>query len=129
MSSKISLKEFGRCLAYLFAYVVLVVLSEFVGFLSPLGWVLFPAVAAVVAAWPVVWAMHRYRVPFVNASFAFVLAMLLLISGEVWTYTIVVWILSFGLLSEIIRCICGYDSEKGIRWSYPVLALGCMGQI
>lgn len=122
-------KKIGKTVLCIVAYIVFAYGSAFFGFLGPTFWVLMAAPAAVLCAFPTVYLMQMYRRTGVLTAVAVIWALLLLVSGEVWTPIIVVYIIAVGIIADVIRSAVGNASLKAIRFSYPVMALLLFGQL
>jgi len=96
------------------------------GFLSPWCWiVVFPVLAAVLGAPSYLWAASRWQRFGVGTLFAFVLAVVLLVMGEidVTQYLLMVVV---GLASDVVRQVIGTTYKHSILLAYPVLPLGIL---
>lgn len=109
-----------------FLYAITSFACAFLGFLSPWCWiVVFPVLAAVLGAPSYLWAASRWQRFGVGTLFAFVLAVVLLVMGEidVTQYLLMVVV---GLASDVVRQVIGTTYKRCILLAYPVLPLGIL---
>ena len=109
-----------------FLYAITSFACAFLGFLSPWCWiVVFPVLAAVLGAPSYLWAASRWQRFGVGTLFAFVLAVVLLVMGEidVTQYLLMVVV---GLASDVVRQVIGTTYKRSILLAYPVLPLGIL---
>jgi len=98
-------------------YFVAVFAAAFLGFAGPAGWVLFPALAALLAVFSYRWLALRWKRFGLGAVLAGIVAVLCFAMGEM-TLPYALVVLGAGLLSDVV-------AYTGKDWlSYPVLALG-----
>jgi putative ECF transporter S component (TIGR02185 family) len=110
------------------AYLILVYACDFLGYIAPALWVLATAVAAIPGAIPIVYLM-RLRTNFgILTLVGIVWAVLLIASGEVWSWIIPIWCIAIAVIADVVRVILGADSKKAVRISYPIFALMPFGQ-
>ena len=107
-------------------YAVTSFACTFLGFLSPWYWiVVFPVLAAVLGAPSYLWAASRWQRFGVASLFALVLAVILLVMGEIdvtQSFLMVV----VGIASDVIRQVIGTTYKRSILLAYPVLPLGIL---
>lgn len=98
----------------------------FLGFLSPWCWiVVFPVLSAVLGAPSYFWATRRWQRFGVATLFALVLAVVLLVMGEIdFTQTLLMVVV--GIFSDIVRQSIGTTYKRSILLAYPVLPLGIL---
>jgi len=98
-------------------YFLAVFAAAFIGFIAPAGWVFFPALAALIAAFPYRWLSLRWKKFGLGTVLAGVVAVLCLIMGEMDIIHAAI-LVGCGLLSDIV-------AFSGKDWlSYPILVLG-----
>lgn len=107
-------------------YAVTSFACAFLGFLSPWCWiVVFPVLAAVLGAPSYLWAARRWQRFGVGTLFALVLAVVLLVMGEIdFVQTILMVVV--GLISDVVRQSIGTIYKRSILLAYPVLPLGIL---
>lgn len=105
-------------------YAVTSFACAFLGFLSPWCWiVVFPVLAAVLGAPSYLWAASRWQRFGVATLFALVLAVVLLVMGEI-DVTQSLLMVAVGIASDVIRQVIGTTYKRSILLAYPVLTLG-----
>ena len=107
-------------------YAVTSFACAFLGFLSPWCWiVVFPVLAAVLGAPSYLWAARRWQRFGLGTLFALVLAVILLVMGEIdFTQTLLMVVV--GLISDVVRQSIGATYKRSILLAYPVLPLGIL---
>ncbi len=107
-------------------YAVTSFACAFLGFLSPWCWiVVFPVLAAVLGAPSYLWAARRWQRFGVGTLFALVLAVVLLVIGEIdFVQTLLMVVV--GLISDVVRQSIGTIYKRSILLAYPVLPLGIL---
>ena len=106
-------------------YVLCVYASAFLGFTGPEGWVFFPSLAAFVGAFSYLWIAARWQRFGAGFLLSLLLAVFLLISGEVyWSEGVLV--VTVGLFSDLLRLWVGNSTKRGIRYAYTLLSLQVM---
>ena len=109
-----------------FLYAITSFACAFLGFLSPWCWiVVFPVLAAVLGAPSYLWAASRWQRFGVGTLFAFVLAVVLLVMGEI-DVTQNLLMVVVGLASDVVRQVIGTTYKRSILLAYPVLPLGIL---
>ena len=107
-------------------YAVTSFACAFLGFLSPWCWiVVFPVLAAVLGAPSYLWAASRWQRFGVASLFALVLAVILLVMGEI-DVTQSLLMVAVGIASDVIRQVIGTTYKRSILLAYPVLPLGIL---
>ncbi len=107
-------------------YAITSFASAFLGFLSPWCWiVVFPALAAILGAPSYSWAASRWQRFGVATLFALVLAVVLLVMGEI-DVTQSLLMVAVGIASDVIRQVIGTTYKRNILLAYPVLPLGIL---
>ena len=107
-------------------YAVTSFACAFLGFLSPWCWiVVFPVLAAVLGAPSYLWAASRWQRFGVATLFALVLAVILLVMGEI-DVTQSLLMVAVGTASDVIRQVIGTTYKRSILLAYPVLPLGIL---
>lgn len=107
-------------------YAVTSFACAFLGFLSPWYWiVVFPVLAAVLGAPSYLWAASRWQRFGVATLFALVLAVVLLVMGEI-DVTQSLLMVVVGIASDVIRQVIGTTYKRSILLAYPVLPLGIL---
>ena len=107
-------------------YAITSFASAFLGFLSPWCWiVVFPALAAILGAPSYLWAASRWQRFGVATLFALVLAVVLLVMGEI-DVTQSLLMVAVGIASDVIRQVIGTTYKRSILLAYPVLPLGIL---
>ena len=105
-------------------YAVTSFACAFLGFLSPWCWiVVFPVLAAVLGAPSYLWAASRWQRFGVATLFALVLAVVLLVMGEIDVIQSLLMV-AVGIASDVIRQVIGTTYKRSILLAYPVLTLG-----
>lgn len=105
-------------------YAVTSFACAFLGFLSPWCWiVVFPVLAAVLGAPSYLWAASRWQRFGVASLFALVLAVILLVMGEI-DVTQSLLMVTVGIASDVVRQAIGNTHKRSILLAYPVLPLG-----
>lgn len=105
-------------------YAVTSFACAFLGFLSPWCWiVVFPVLAAVLGAPSYLWAASRWQRFGVATLFALVLAIVLLVMGEI-DVTQSLLMVTVGIASDVVRQAIGNTHKRSILLAYPVLPLG-----
>ena len=105
-------------------YAVTSFACAFLGFLSPWCWiVVFPVLAAVLGAPSYLWAASRWQRFGVATLFALVLAVVLLVMGEI-DVTQSLLMVAVGIASDVIRQVIDTTYKRSILLAYPVLTLG-----
>ena len=105
-------------------YAITSFASAFLGFLSPWCWiVVFPVLAAVLGAPSYLWAASRWQRFGVATLFALVLAIVLLVMGEI-DVTQSLLMVTVGIASDVVRQAIGNTHKRSILLAYPVLPLG-----
>jgi len=122
-------KNIAVFILLLLAFVILFFACEFIGFISPWGWILFPALGAFVASFPLFYAVKRFGGKFILLSFALVWALTMFLEPSPFTATSLIWIVAFGAVAEILHKLLGYGKAKALNVSYPVFAIAPLGQI
>jgi energy-coupling factor transport system substrate-specific component len=110
------------------AYIVTVFICAFLGYIGPAMWVFVTAAAALVGAVSVTYLMQLRRNFGVLTLTGVIWALLLIVSGEVWSAVIPIWCVVFAVIADVVRTILGADSKKAMRISYPIFALVPFGQ-
>ena len=109
-----------------FLYAITSFACAFLGFLSPWCWiVVFPVLAAVLGAPSYLWAASRWQRFGVASLFALVLAVILLVMGEI-DVTQSLLMVAVGLASDVVRQVIGTTYKRSILLAYPVLPLGIL---
>ena len=107
-----------------FLYAITSFACAFLGFLSPWCWiVVFPVLAAVLGAPSYLWAASRWQRFGVASLFALVLAVILLVMGEI-DVTQSLLMVAVGIASDVVRQAIGNTHKRSILLAYPVLPLG-----
>ena len=107
-----------------FLYAITSFACAFLGFLSPWCWiVVFPVLAAVLGAPSYLWAASRWQRFGVASLFALVLAVILLVMGEI-DVTQSLLMVTVGIASDVVRQAIGNTHKRSILLAYPVLPLG-----
>lgn len=107
-------------------YAVTSFACAFLGFLSPWCWiVVFPVLAAVLGAPSYLWAASRWQRFGVASLFALVLAVILLVMGEI-DVTQSLLMVVVGIASDVIRQVICTTYKRSILLAYPVLPLGIL---
>ena len=107
-----------------FLYAITSFACAFLGFLSPWCWiVVFPVLAAVLGAPSYLWAASRWQRFGVATLFALVLAVVLLVMGEI-DVTQSLLMVAVGIASDVVRQAIGNTHKRSILLAYPVLPLG-----
>lgn len=120
---KLTGKDILAIVLCLVIYVALVFVSEFTDYISPLLWVGVSVIAAFFGAFPMTYLMARVQKPLIALGTAVLWAVFMLASGEVWNPIIVIFPLVAGVIAEALHKAPGYNTFKGLRVSYAVLAL------
>lgn len=110
-------------IGFVLLYFVAVFAAEFIGFASPLCWVLAPALGALLAAFPYRWLAFRWKGFALGTMLSAVVALLSLAMGEMDVCR-GLFLLGFGLLSDGVRFL----TKKDVI-AYPVLAVGNLATI
>lgn len=109
-----------------FLYAITSFACAFLGFLSPWCWiVVFPILAAILSAPSYLWAASRWQRFGVASLFALVLAVILLVMGEI-DVTQSLLMVAVGLASDVVRQVIGTTYKRSILLAYPVLPLGIL---
>lgn len=109
-----------------FLYAITSFACAFLGFLSPWCWiVVFPVLAAVLGAPSYLWAASRWQRFGVASLFALVLAVILLVMGEI-DVTQSLLMVAVGIASDVVRQAIGNTHKRSILLAYPVLPLGIL---
>ncbi len=109
-----------------FLYAITSFGCAFLGFLSPWCWiVVFPVLAAFLGAPSYLWAASRWQRFGVATLFALVLAVVLLVMGEI-DVTQSLLMVAVGFASDVIRQVIGTTYKRSILLAYPVLPLGIL---
>lgn len=123
MFTKWTKKEAGRFLLCFVVMVVLVLLTELPGFLSPFYWSVFSVGSAFVAVGPIAYVMNMKK----GFGSSAVLILLWLIinrcAGEMGMPVMWAWIIALAVIVEVLRKLIGYDSIRSIRICAPIAAL------
>ena len=107
-------------------YAVTSFSCAFLGFLSPWCWiVVFPALAAILGAPSYLWAASRWQRFGVATLFALVLAVILLVMGEI-DVTQSLLMVAVGIASDVIRQVICTTYKRSILLAYPILPLGIL---
>ena len=107
-----------------FLYAITSFACAFLGFLSPWCWiVVFPILAAILSAPFYLWAASRWQRFGVASLFALVLAVILLVMGEI-DVTQSLLMVAVGIASDVVRQAIGNTHKRSILLAYPVLPLG-----
>ena len=110
-------------------YAVTSFACAFLGFLSPWCWiVVFPVLAAVLGAPSYLWAASRWQRFGVASLFALVLAVILLVMGEI-DVTQSLLMVAVGIASDVVRQAIGNTHKRSILLAYPVLPLDCLRMV
>jgi putative ECF transporter S component (TIGR02185 family) len=109
-------------------YMATVFACEFLGYISPVLWVLATAVAAIPGALSVVYLMSMWRKFGILTLVGVLWALLMIFSGEAWNAIIPVWCMAVALIADVVRTAWGARSRKALRISYPIFALMPFGQ-
>ena len=99
-------------------YIVTVFVTAFLGYLHPLCWVGFPALAALLGAYSYYHVALRWPKFGAGTLLGLAFGLLLLVTGEGDVLTLII-MTAAGLLSDIVRQNIGR-----IVYAYPVLAIG-----
>lgn len=116
-------KEWGRAALCFVIYFVLVLAVEFLGFLSPLMWVLTPILAAFLGAGPLTCVMDMGRGLGGAAVIPLLYFILMKLMGEFGMPLMIVGMFCVMILAEVVRYAAGYEKRSSIRAATPVLAL------
>ena len=92
-------------------------------FFSTVQVVWFPVLAAVLGAPSYLWAASRWQRFGVATLFALVLAVVLLVMGEI-DVTQSLLMVTVGIASDVVRQAIGNTHKRSILLAYPVLPLG-----
>lgn len=104
-------------------YAVTVIATAFLGFLAPSAWVLFPIIAALLAAFSYYWIASRWQKFGVATLLSLVLALILLAMGEFeWQESLLM--MATGIASDVVRQFVGNTTQKGMTLAYPLLPVG-----
>lgn len=115
--------NFWGALAFVVIYFVAVFVSAFIGFAAPVCWVLFPALAAFLAAFPYCWLSRRWNKFGLPTLLAAVVGIVCFAMGEMRIGQALI-VIAFGLLSDVTRLFTNKESL-----SYPLLAIGILAWI
>ena len=129
MSNKTNLKKALALAGLALLYVVLVFLSEFIGFISPWCWILYSALAAILAAWPVFKAVRMTGGKCVFLIFGIVFTLTYFTEMGWNTVPSAIASIVLAIAAEAVHGILGYGSSKALRVAYPVFALVPLGNI
>ena len=129
MSNKINLKKALALAGLALLYVAVVYLSAFIGFLSPWCWLFFSALAAILAAWPVLKAVRMTGGKCVFLIFGILLTLTYFTEKGWNTVPSAITSLILVIVAELVHGILGYGSDKALRVAYPVFALVPLGNI
>lgn len=110
-------------IAFVVIYFVAVFVSAFIGFAAPVCWVLFPALAAFLAAFPYRWLSQRWKKFGLGTVLAAVVGLVCFAMGEM-NFGRALIVIAFGLLSDVTRLFTNKESL-----SYPLLAIGNLAWI
>jgi len=99
-------------------YVVTVFATAFIGYLHPLLWVGFPALAALLGAYSYYHMCLRFKHFGAGTLLGIALGLLLLVSGEGDIITFLI-ITAAGLISDVVLKLTNRPA-----YAYPVLAIG-----
>ena len=107
-------------------YAVTSFACAFLGFLSPWCWiVVFPVLAAILGAPSYLWAARRWQRFGVATLFALVLAVVLLVMGEI-DFVQMLLMVAVGLISDVVRQSISTTNKRSIQLAYPILSLGIL---
>ena len=107
-------------------YAVTFFACAFLGFLSPWCWiVVFPILAAILGVPSYLWAASKWQRFGVASLFALVLAIVLLVMGEI-DVTQSLLKVAVGIASDVVRQVIGTAYKRSILLAYPVLPLGIL---
>lgn len=114
--------QYGKIIGLSVLYLVAVYLSAFLGFLGPIGWVFFPALAALLGAYSYYNLARRWQTFGVETWLGIALSVFLLLKGEInWGAAII--ITTIAIVSDLIRLSFGYKSRISLLCAYPVFSL------
>jgi hypothetical protein len=91
--------------------------------ICPALWVFATAVAAIPGAVSAVYLMSKWRKFGILTLVGVLWALLMIVSGEVWTAVIPVWCIAVAVIADAVRVALGAGSRKALRVSYPIFAL------
>ena len=104
-------------------YFVIVFACEFLGFLSPLLWVYFGVLAALLAAAPVMAAASKSDKIGTIALFPIIYLLIMLLLGEVSQPIVFICVILVSILAEVVRKLVGSKKQLSLRLGYAVAAL------
>lgn len=104
-------------------YFVILFACEFLGFFSPLLWVYFSVVAALLAATPVMAAVARFNKIGTIAMFPIIYLLIMILLGEVSQPIVIAGVVLVSILAEVIRKLMSYKSQLGLRLGYAIAAV------
>jgi len=110
-------------IAFVVLYFVAVFGSAFIGFIAPFCWVLFPALAAFLAAFAYRWLSLRWKKFGLGTVLAAVVGIACFAMGEMQIGQALT-VIAFGLLSDVTRL---FTKKDGL--AYPLLAIGNLAWI
>lgn len=110
-------------------YLVLVFLSCFAGFLSPVCWAYYSVLAALLAVWPYYWLAARWQKFGVGTVLGILVCCFCLATGETKDFLSNAFFVGFGILSDLVRMWVGNSTRKALSFAYPILAVGNIGWV
>ena len=119
---KNSKKSILGAVLYMLLYIVIIYLSLCLGYIHPFFWVYASVVSCLFASIPYLYLTSRWHKFGVGTLLSMLVAGACAIMGEgtMMNYGLIVLM---GILTDIIRYVIGNDQLKGVRISYPPLAL------
>lgn len=119
---KTSVKTVGKFVLFALMYIVIVYASLCLGYLHPFFWAYAATVSALFAAIPYLYLASKREGFGVGTVLALLVALACMAAGEGTLLNYAV-ILVLGIVSDLVRNVCGGDTLKGIRTAYPIFAL------
>lgn len=123
------MKSVLKTLLLLVIYFVLAGAPSFLGFVSPVLWMYYPIISAVLAATPVLWAGARWEKFGAVCLFGLVWAVLGIVLGELSFVDQILPAIAGPFVAELVRLAVGYHKQFGLRLAYAITSLGPVWQI
>ena len=104
-------------------YFAILFACEFLGFFSPLLWVYFGVVAALLAATPVMAAVARFNKIGMIAMFPIIYLLIMILLGEASQPVVIAGVVLVSILAEVVRRLVGYKKQLSLRLGYAIAAV------
>ena len=127
-NGKLQVKDLVTIGIFTALYIVVTLVFEVCGGIAPIVWIFMPAFVALaggVVYMTLTAKVQKWGAPFIMGT---VMALIFCVRGG-YALVLVTTMVIFGLLAEAVRKHFGYQNLKANLYSYPVFAMGMVGNL